>query len=118
MSQVDQIIVMKEGKISEIGTYNELMQSKGAFADFLLEQMSQGQDQDGKSDGGVGSMSESELEELKHALEENLGMEELQKKLAAQEARERKRRARKRGRSSSLSGLLSVNSCTKFKRAK
>ena len=36
---VHQIVVMKEGKISEIGTYHELLANKGAFAEFLIEQM-------------------------------------------------------------------------------
>ena len=34
-----QIVVLKEGKISEIGTYNELMNNSGAFAEFLIEQL-------------------------------------------------------------------------------
>jgi ATP-binding cassette subfamily C (CFTR/MRP) protein 1 len=33
---MDHIIVMKDGEISEEGTYRELLQKKGAFADFLL----------------------------------------------------------------------------------
>ena len=32
---------MKDGKISEIGTYDELLDSRGAFAEFLMEQMQQ-----------------------------------------------------------------------------
>lgn len=36
---VDEIIVMKDGEISERGTLNELLDSKGAFADFITEYM-------------------------------------------------------------------------------
>ncbi|XP_062521920.1 ATP-binding cassette sub-family C member 3-like isoform X2 [Corticium candelabrum] len=35
LPQVDQILVMTNGYISETGTYNELLQQDGAFADFL-----------------------------------------------------------------------------------
>ncbi|CAH1780875.1 unnamed protein product [Owenia fusiformis] len=31
----DQIVVMKEGKVSEIGTYQQLLNHKGAFSEFL-----------------------------------------------------------------------------------
>ena len=35
LPQVDQIIVMKDGRVSEIGTYNELTRRGGDFADFI-----------------------------------------------------------------------------------
>ena len=35
LPQLDQILVMVNGRISEVGTYRELLDSKGAFADFL-----------------------------------------------------------------------------------
>ena len=35
LPMVDQIIVMKEGMISEVGSYNELLRKEGAFAEFL-----------------------------------------------------------------------------------
>ena len=37
LPHVDRIIVMTDGKVSESGSYQELMEQKGAFADFLLE---------------------------------------------------------------------------------
>jgi len=54
LPQLDQIIVMADGKISEVGTYQELLDRKGAFADFLysyLETEDAGDDADdeGKS---------------------------------------------------------------------
>ena len=37
LPKVDKIIVLKEGKISESGTYNELMDNKGAFYELVTE---------------------------------------------------------------------------------
>ena len=37
----DKIIVMKDGKISEQGSYEELVSQKGEFANFLLEYMTE-----------------------------------------------------------------------------
>ena len=35
LPQVDQIIVMEDGFISEVGTYKQLLKKPGAFAEFL-----------------------------------------------------------------------------------
>lgn len=40
LPQVDQIVVIKDGCVSENGTYNELLNKKGDFADFLLQYIS------------------------------------------------------------------------------
>ncbi|VDK43346.1 unnamed protein product [Anisakis simplex] len=37
LKRCDRVIVLKDGTVSEIGTYEELMASEGAFADFLEE---------------------------------------------------------------------------------
>ena len=37
LPNVDQIVVMKDGSISEFGTYRELLERKGNFADFLIQ---------------------------------------------------------------------------------
>lgn len=37
LPQTDQILVIKEGQVSECGTYRELLDRKGAFAEFLLQ---------------------------------------------------------------------------------
>ena len=37
LPNVDQIVVMKDGSISECGTYRELLDRKGNFADFLIQ---------------------------------------------------------------------------------
>ena len=41
LPQMDEIVVMKDGKISEVGTYRDLMASRGAFSEFLLDQLNQ-----------------------------------------------------------------------------
>ncbi|XP_049823783.1 multidrug resistance-associated protein 1 isoform X8 [Aethina tumida] len=41
LSQTDKILVMKNGEISESGTYQELLNKKGSFAEFLLQHMSE-----------------------------------------------------------------------------
>ena len=38
------IIVLKDGRISEQGTYQELLKKKGDFAEFLLEYMTEQED--------------------------------------------------------------------------
>ncbi len=40
LSEVDQIVVIKGGKIAETGTFEELMQKKGTFADFIKQYLS------------------------------------------------------------------------------
>jgi ATP-binding cassette, subfamily C (CFTR/MRP), member 1 len=39
LPEVDNIVVLKDGEVSEVGTYNELIAKKGAFADFLLQHL-------------------------------------------------------------------------------
>ena len=54
LPQLDQIIVMVDGRISEVGTYQELLDRKGAFVDFLYayletEEVDEEADDDGIS---------------------------------------------------------------------
>ncbi|XP_071043193.1 multidrug resistance-associated protein 1 isoform X2 [Parasteatoda tepidariorum] len=37
LPEVDTIVVLQNGKVSEIGSYSELLAKKGAFADFLIQ---------------------------------------------------------------------------------
>lgn len=37
LPEVDLIIVLKNGQITESGTYKELLAQKGAFAEFLVQ---------------------------------------------------------------------------------
>ena len=45
LPQVDDIVVLKDGKVSEQGTYVELIKKKGDFAEFLLEYMTDQKDE-------------------------------------------------------------------------
>ncbi len=36
LPQCDKIVVMEDGEVTEVGTYNELIKNKRAFADFLM----------------------------------------------------------------------------------
>ena len=102
LPQVDQIIVMKDGRISEIGTYEQLLASKGAFADFLIEQLQDQREEEDDFDnnsapqGDVdadetneeivsvngGTLSEAEKEDIKAKLEKTIGKREMKKKMA------------------------------------
>lgn len=51
LKNVDKIVVLKDGSVSEEGTYQELLDKKGAFADFLVQHLSEvaDEDEDGES---------------------------------------------------------------------
>ena len=57
LPKMDKIIVMKDGEISEQGTYHELLKAGGQFADFLVEYLAE------EAESEV-----EEFEELKHTL--------------------------------------------------
>lgn len=44
---VDRIIVLKDGQILQCGSYDELLQSQGAFADFLKTYLEEAETLDG-----------------------------------------------------------------------
>ncbi|KAG8247448.1 Canalicular multispecific organic anion transporter 1 [Homalodisca vitripennis] len=48
LPETDLIIVMKDGQVAETGSYQQLVKSKGAFADFLLQYLEQADEPDGK----------------------------------------------------------------------
>ena len=89
---------MKDGRISEIGTYEQLLASKGAFADFLIEQLQDQREEDIDNDaaGDVdadetnedvfslngSTLSEAEKEDLKAKLEKTIGKKEMKRKMA------------------------------------
>ncbi|XP_011636993.1 multidrug resistance-associated protein 1 isoform X2 [Pogonomyrmex barbatus] len=75
LPEVDNIIVLKDGEITESGTYKQLLEKKGAFADFLVQHLQE-----------VGNLhvdegSEADLREIKQQLESTMGVDELQQKL-------------------------------------
>lgn len=46
LPEVDNIFVLKEGEISEQGTYHELLEKKGAFAEFLIQHLQEINEED------------------------------------------------------------------------
>lgn len=72
LPRTDHIIVLKNGKVSEQGSYQELVERKGDFADFLLEYMTEMED----------DVDLEDLEDIKHNLEEALGKSEFQRQVS------------------------------------
>ncbi|XP_026834859.1 multidrug resistance-associated protein 1 isoform X17 [Drosophila erecta] len=46
LPQVDSIYVMKMGEISESGTFDQLVKNKGAFADFIIQHLQDGNEEE------------------------------------------------------------------------
>lgn len=61
LPQVDQIIVLKNGEITEVGSYKELLARKGAFAEFLLQHL--------EEEGGDEEITDGELKRFFHSYE-------------------------------------------------
>ncbi|XP_068238012.1 multidrug resistance-associated protein 1-like isoform X2 [Palaemon carinicauda] len=74
LSQVDKIIVLKNGVITEEGTYKELLERKGEFQEFLLQYLTEGAYQE----------DDISLEDIKQQLESSLGKEVVQKQISRQ----------------------------------
>ena len=66
---------MKDGRISEQGTYLELLAQEGEFAEFLIEYLVEEGDKD------LDPQTENELEDLKAELEKTLGKEKLERQI-------------------------------------
>ncbi|CAK1601166.1 unnamed protein product [Parnassius mnemosyne] len=64
LSQTDLVLVLRDGQVSEAGTYQQLLEKKGAFAEFLLHHLSDAE-----------RTSAEELDEIKQDLESKLGSE-------------------------------------------
>ncbi|KAJ2942610.1 hypothetical protein O0L34_g2077 [Tuta absoluta] len=64
LAQTDLVLVLKDGVVSEAGTYQQLLEKKGAFAEFLVHHLSDAE-----------RTSPEELDEIKQDLESKLGSE-------------------------------------------
>ncbi len=53
LPQTDQIIVMKDGRVSEMGTYNKLVKSNGAFAEFIKTYLNVNEDDEDADHEGI-----------------------------------------------------------------
>ncbi|OQV14983.1 Multidrug resistance-associated protein 1 [Hypsibius exemplaris] len=63
LPQTDQIIVMSNGKVSENGTYKELLARKGVFAEFLLTYLEE-EKEEVMQDPALAAVKEEVLEEI------------------------------------------------------
>ena len=53
LPQTDHIIVLKDGRVSEQGSYQDLVEQKGAFAAFLEEYMAEGAEEEDEEKGPI-----------------------------------------------------------------
>ena len=70
---MDRIFVMKDGRISEQGNYQELLSAGGEFSEFLVQYLSEDKEENGSTE---------EVESLKQTLELVMGKEKLQRQLS------------------------------------
>ena len=112
LTQVDQIVVMKNGTITERGTYRQLLDKKGEFADFLVQYLAEKEDEESgggmtssstvsssRHESGSAATTDSEIEELKLDLERSLGRRRLESQLSRSRSE----------RSSVTSGLTAID---------
>jgi ATP-binding cassette subfamily C (CFTR/MRP) protein 1 len=52
LPDVDIIVVLKDGEVTELGTYRQLLEKKGAFAEFLVQHLTEVDGDDGTSEAG------------------------------------------------------------------
>nr|XP_021201313.2 multidrug resistance-associated protein 1 isoform X4 [Helicoverpa armigera] len=64
LMHTDLVVVLRDGEVSEAGSYQQLLEKKGAFADFLLHHLSDAE-----------RTSPEELDKIKQDLESKLGTE-------------------------------------------
>ncbi|PBC29188.1 Multidrug resistance-associated protein [Apis cerana cerana] len=100
LPEVDNIIVLKDGEITEVGTYKQLLEKRGAFSEFLVQHL-----QEVHADGE----SEADLHEIKQHLESTIGSNELQQKLT----RGKSRMSESQSESGSIADRKSLNGSLK-----
>ncbi|XP_043683568.1 multidrug resistance-associated protein 1 isoform X2 [Vespula pensylvanica] len=103
LPEVDNIFVLKDGEITESGTYKQLMDKRGAFAEFLMQHLQE-----------VGNLhtddgSDADLHEIKQQLESKMGTQEIQEKLT----RARSRISESQSESGSITDRRSLNGSLK-----
>ena len=78
LPQVDRILVMKGGRVSEEGSFRELLEKDGEFSKFLVQYLAEANDQENAAD-----VAEStDLEDLKQEVERTIGKENLHRRLS------------------------------------
>ena len=76
LPMVDKIIVMKDGKISETGTYKELLDQGNEFADFLIQYLQE------EEEKHLEGKDLEELQVFKGELENKIGKEKLKRQIS------------------------------------
>ena len=74
LPEVDKIVVLKDGVVSETGTYRELLDMGEAFADFLIQYIQQEEDK-------MFDKDKDTLEVVKQELAEKLGTKKLEEEI-------------------------------------
>ncbi|GAB6030102.1 Multidrug resistance-associated protein 1 [Chamberlinius hualienensis] len=64
LPQVDMVVVMQNGTISEIGTYKELLDKKGVFADFLMQYLTSADEERDDDDGDESDFKDEVLTQI------------------------------------------------------
>ena len=83
LPQMDRIFVMKDGRISEQGNYHELLAAGGEFSDFLVEYLTEQEQEASKDSAGEATDTDiTEIENLKRTLEHVMGKEKLERQLS------------------------------------
>lgn len=99
LPECDGIFVLKDGEVSEQGTYKELLEKKGAFAEFLIQHLTE-----------VNAETEN-IDEIKAQLESSITSDELKAKLERAISTQRSRTdSVSSGSSGKLSRQASTNS--------
>jgi ATP-binding cassette subfamily C (CFTR/MRP) protein 1 len=82
LPQMDQIVVMKDGTVTEVGSYQKLLNQKGEFADFLVQYLADQMEDNSTHVGAPSSLQNPELKDLVSNLEDSLGRQVLERKLS------------------------------------
>ncbi|XP_060530036.1 multidrug resistance-associated protein 1-like isoform X5 [Cylas formicarius] len=83
LPQTDKIYVIKNGEVSENGTYQELLDRKGAFAEFLVQHIQE----QAQNEEDVLRSSNTELDQLKTQLSGSQVSEEITKQIVRMRSR-------------------------------
>ncbi|XP_052133282.1 multidrug resistance-associated protein 1-like [Frankliniella occidentalis] len=75
LPSVDVVVVLKDGAVSEQGSYSDLVRNNGAFAEFLVQHLQ-------KAEPGDDDFDDEDLKEIKSGLEKAFGKEALQRQLS------------------------------------
>lgn len=77
LPQVDRILVMKGGRVSEEGSFRELLERDGEFSKFLVQYLAEANDQENAAD-----VESTDLEEIKQQVERTIGREDFQRRIS------------------------------------